>query len=48
VTYWKVKETQEERESKRSQTSQKDFGWRNAGAVEKVRADWESERKRAD
>jgi len=32
--------TQEERESERSQISQKDFGWRNAGAVERrARAD---------
>jgi len=41
--------TREERESEKSQISQKDFGWRNAGAEEKrVRANWESVRKRAD
>jgi len=38
-----------ERESERSQTSQKDFAWRNAGAEKRrVRADWESDRKRTD
>jgi len=38
----------EEREL-RSQISQKDFGWRNAGAMaRRVRADWKSVRKRAD
>jgi len=32
--------TQEERESERSQISQKDFGWRNGGVEERrVRAD---------
>jgi len=39
----------EERETDRAQISQKDFGWRNAGAVERrARADWKSVRKRAD
>jgi len=48
-TYWKFRATREERESERYQISQKDFGWRNAGSVERrVRADWESVRKRAD
>jgi len=38
----------EERESEKSQISQKDFGWRNAGAVERrARADWESIKQRA-
>jgi len=42
-TYWKLRTTREERESKRFQISQKDFGWRNVGAEERrVRADWES------
>jgi len=45
-THWKLRATQEEMESERSQISQKDFGWRNAGAEERrVRADWESVRK---
>jgi len=36
-------------ESERSQMFHNDFGWRNAGAEERrVRADWESVRKRAD
>jgi len=44
-----LRATREERESERFQISQKYFGWRNAGAVErKARADWESVRKRAD
>jgi len=48
-THWKLKATREERESERSQISQKDFGWRNAGPEERrVRADWKSIRKRAD
>jgi len=35
-----VRATREERDSERSQISQNDFSWRNAGAVErKVRAD---------
>jgi len=41
--------TREEKESERSQISQKDFGWRNAGAVKrKTRGDWESAEKPAD
>jgi len=37
--------TRKERESERFQISQKDFGWRNAGAVERrARADLESVR----
>jgi len=41
--------SREERESERSQISQKDFGWENAGAEERrVRAEWESVKKRAD
>jgi len=31
----KVRAIREKRESERSQISQKDFGWRNAGAVER-------------
>jgi len=39
----------EERESVSSQLFQKDFGWRNASFVERrVRADWESVKKRVD
>jgi len=46
LPHWKLRATREERES---EISQKDFGWRYAGAVERrVRADWESVRKRAD
>jgi len=33
-THWKIRATREERESERAQTSQKDIGCRNAGAVE--------------
>jgi len=48
-THWKFRATREERESERSVISQKHFGWRNAGAEERrVRADWESVRKKAD
>jgi len=48
-TQWKLRATREERELERSQISQKDFGWRNPGAVDRrVRADWELVRKRAD
>jgi len=47
--WWKLRATWEERESERSQISQKDFDWRNAGVVErKARGDWESVRKRVD
>jgi len=43
----KLRDTREERESEWSQISLKDFGWRNAGGVEKrARADWGSVRKR--
>jgi len=39
-SHWQLRATREERESERSQISQKDFGWKNAGAVERmVRAD---------
>jgi len=34
-THWKLKATWEERESERSQISQKDFGWRNTRAMER-------------
>jgi len=35
------------RESERSQISWKDFGWKNAGAVERrVRTDWELVRQK--
>jgi len=45
-TQWKLRATREDMESERSQ---KDFGRRNAGAEERrVRADWESVRKRTD
>jgi len=48
-THWKLRATREKRASERSQISQKDFGWRNAGAVERrVKAEWESVRKRVD
>jgi len=48
-THWKLRATREERESERSEISQKVTFWRNAGAVERrARADWESVRKRAD
>jgi len=30
-THWKLRATREERKSERSQISQKDFSWRNAG-----------------
>jgi len=41
-----IRATQEERKLERSQKSQKDFVWRNDGAVEKrARAGWESVRK---
>jgi len=47
-THWKLRATWEERESERSQIFQKDFGWRNAEAVERrASADWESVRKRS-
>jgi len=40
-THWKLRAIWEEWESERSQIFQKDFGWRNAGAVERrARADW--------
>jgi len=46
-THWKLRATWDERESERSRISQKDLGWRNAGALERrARADWESVRKR--
>jgi len=35
MTHWKLRALQEETESERSQISQKDFGWRNAGTVER-------------
>jgi len=45
--HWKLRATWEERELERSQISQKDFGWRNAGAVQRrARVDLESIRKR--
>jgi len=48
-THWKLRATWKEREPERFQISQKDFDWRNAGFVERrVRADWESVKKRAD
>jgi len=44
-THWKFRATREER----FQIFQKDFGWRNAGAVgRRASADWESVRKKAD
>jgi len=46
-THWKLRATRDERESKRTQISQKDFSWRNLGAVErKASAKWESVGKR--
>jgi len=46
-TDWKLRAIRKEREAERSQISQKDFGWRNAGAVKRrVMADWESVKKR--
>jgi len=48
-THMKLRVTRKERESERSQTFQKDFGWKNTGAVERrASANWESVRKRAD
>jgi len=45
----RLRVTWEERESKRSQISQKDFGWRNTMSEERrVRGNWEFVRKRAD
>jgi len=35
-TDWKLRAKWEERELERSQISQKDFGWRNAGAVKNL------------
>jgi len=49
-THWKLRATPE-RKSERSQISQKNFGWRNAGALERLerraRANWESVKKMA-
>jgi len=47
-THWKLRRaSQEKSESERSQTFYKDFGWKNAGAVERrTSADWESVRKK--
>jgi len=45
----KLRATREERESERFQISQKDFGLRKAGAVERrARTDWKVARNRAD
>jgi len=45
----KLRATREERESERSQISQKDFFWRDTETVERrARAEWESVRKRVD